>query len=53
VGSDPAHAAVKARLLARLLDWTFRAELLRGSRGGERRPAPRQVLDNAYRGPAQ
>jgi arylsulfatase len=50
---DPAHATTKAHLLGRLLDWTFRAELGRGSRGGERRPAPRQVLDNAYRGPAQ
>lgn len=50
---DPVHAELKARLLARLLDWTFRAELGRGSRGGEKRPAPRHVLDNVYRGPAQ
>jgi arylsulfatase len=51
--SDPAHADVKVRLLTRLLDWSFRAELGRGSRGGERRPTPRQRLDNGYRGPVQ
>lgn len=51
--SDPAQAELKAQLLARLLDWTFRVELGRGSRGGERRPAPQQQLNNAYRGPAQ
>ncbi|MBA2666552.1 MAG: sulfatase-like hydrolase/transferase [Trueperaceae bacterium] len=49
----PERAALKARLLSRLLDWMFRVELAHGSRGGERRPAPRHTLDNAFEGPAQ
>jgi arylsulfatase len=50
---DPRWASTKANHLARLLDWTFRAELARGSRGGEAKPSARQVLDNRYVGPAQ
>jgi arylsulfatase len=50
---DPARAADKARLLSRLLEVSLGAELRLGGRGGERRPAASQRLDNAFRGPAQ